>query len=65
MLAISHQPVESATGWEMLLEELKQRGLSSAGLIVADGLSGLEEAVAKAYRDQTFSDALHTSNGGF
>lgn len=32
----------------MLLEELKQRGLSH-GLIVADGLSGLKEAVAKAY----------------
>src|SRR5690625_2601555 len=36
VLAISDQPTESATGWEMLFEGLKQRGLSSIGLIVAD-----------------------------
>jgi len=49
VLAISHQPVESATGWAMLLEELRGRGLQSIGLVVADGLSGLEEAVARVY----------------
>lgn len=54
VLAISHQPVESATGWEMLLEKLSRRGLSSIGLIVADGLSGLEEAAARVYGQADF-----------
>src|SRR5690625_234058 len=49
VLAISDQPTESATGWEMLFEGLKQRGLSSIGLIVADGLKGLENAAARVY----------------
>lgn len=49
VLAVSHQPTESATGWEMVLQELKARGVSSTSLIVADGLSGLEDAVAKVY----------------
>lgn len=54
VLAISHQPTESATGWEMLLEELKQRGVESIGLIVADGLSGLENGVCKVYPSADF-----------
>lgn len=54
VLAISHQPTESATGWEMVLEELTQRGLQSVRLIVADGLSGLEDAVAKVYPSADF-----------
>jgi len=54
VLAISHQPTESATGWNMLLEELRDRGLSSIGLIVADGLSGLEDAVARVYGQADF-----------
>jgi putative transposase len=54
VLAISHQPEESATGWRMLLEELRSRGVSSIGLIVADGLTGLEDAVAKVYGKADF-----------
>ena len=49
VLAIASQPQESATGWEMLLEELRERGVQSIGLVVADGLSGLEDAVGRAY----------------
>lgn len=59
VLAISHQPVESATGWQILLEELKERGLSSVGLIVADGSSGLKRPLPKRTRDPTFSAVLH------
>src|SRR5690625_443124 len=54
VLAISHQPVESATGWEILLEELRERGLQSVGLFVADGLSGLEDAIARVYGQADF-----------
>ncbi len=54
VLAISHQPTESAIGWEMLLEELQQRGLQRVDLVVADGLKGLEEAVARSYPGSAF-----------
>lgn len=54
VLAISHQPVESATGWEILLEELRERGLQSVGLFVGDGLSGLEDAIARVYGQADF-----------
>lgn len=54
VLAVSHQPTESALGWQMLLEELQQRGLASIGLVVADGLSGLEDAVARVYGGADF-----------
>jgi len=49
VLGIAHQPSESATGWEMTLSGLRSRGLSKVGLVVADGLSGLEEAVGAVY----------------
>ncbi|TYC06603.1 MAG: IS256 family transposase [Kosmotoga sp.] len=49
VLGIAGQPTESATGWRMLLKELADRGLSSIGLVVADGLQGLPEAVARVY----------------
>jgi transposase-like protein len=54
VLAISSQPSESATGWGMLLEEIRGRGLTSIGLVVADGLSGLDQAVAKVYGQADF-----------
>ena len=54
VVAISHQPTESALGWQMLLEELAERGLESIGLVIADGLSGLEEAVARVYAAADF-----------
>jgi putative transposase len=54
VLAISHQPSESATGWGILLEELRDRGVESIDLIVADGLSGLEDSVTRVYPDATF-----------
>lgn len=58
VLAISHQPTESATGWQMVLEELRARGVTRCGLIVADGLSGLENAVAKVYPSADFQRCI-------
>src|SRR5690625_5852082 len=54
VLGIAHQPSESATGWEMILRDLRQRGLEKIGLIVADGLTGLEEAAGRAYPRSDF-----------
>ncbi len=49
VLGIVHFPTESATGWELVLAGLKKRGLGQIGLLVADGLTGIEEAVSSVY----------------
>ena len=49
VIAIVNLPSESATGWSQVFEGLKQRGLSSVGIVISDGLSGLDKAVAKAF----------------
>lgn len=49
VLAIVPFPTESATGWQLVLEELRERGLNRIGLLVADGLSGIEQAVGQVY----------------
>lgn len=54
VLAIFHQPEESATGWRMLLKELRAREVSLIGLIVADGLTGLEAVVARVFGQADF-----------
>jgi len=45
VLGITHFPSESATGWGLQLEELRGRGVENIGLMVADGIPGLEDAL--------------------
>lgn len=54
VLAIAPIPTESAAGWKSLFEKLQQRGLRETELVVADGLTGLDETI-----HQTFPDARH------
>lgn len=49
VLAIVSIPSESAGGWEDLLDRLKGRGLQETALVVADGLTGLDEAIHRAF----------------
>jgi transposase-like protein len=49
IIAVEHLPIESATGWEDLFISLKNRGLQSTSLIIADGLTGLESVACKAF----------------
>jgi transposase-like protein len=49
VLAIASIPSESASGWEDLLEGLKGRGLEQTALVVADGLTGLDEAIHRVF----------------
>lgn len=53
-------PTESATGWEEVLRGLQKRGLKRLGLIVADGLSGLETATARVFPDRATKPRLQT-----
>lgn len=49
VLGVFNIPTESATGWRSVLQTLKKRGLKEVGLVVSDGLSGLEDVLAAMF----------------
>lgn len=49
VLAIANIPSESSAGWAEVLQGLKQRGLEQTELVVADALTGLDEAVHRCF----------------
>lgn len=49
VLGIFNRPSESATGWQEMFLTLQQRGVDNVGLVVADGLKYLEDALARTY----------------
>jgi putative transposase len=50
LLALAISPTESTTTWKELFATLKQRGVDSVSLVVADGITGMEDAVMEAWR---------------
>jgi transposase-like protein len=51
LIAIVNAPEESATGWKLVFNDLKSRGLKTTGIIVSDGLTGLDNAIAEELPD--------------
>lgn len=51
IIAIVNFPAESATAWELIFEELKTRGVTSVGLIISDGIKGMEQAIYKVFEN--------------
>lgn len=49
VLAIMNLPQESANGWGQLMAELKERGVNKVGLMIADGLKGLDIALSNIF----------------
>jgi len=49
VIAIVNFPSESAVGWQQIFAELKQRGLKSVGIIISDGLSGLDKTISQEF----------------
>jgi len=49
VIAIVNFPTESAQGWTQIFSELKLRRLYSIGIIVSDGLYGLDKSISKAF----------------
>jgi len=49
VLTIAGVPTESASGWEDVLEKLKERGVKKVGLFVSDDLKGIDTAVEKHF----------------
>ena len=58
VLAVLNFPSESASGWEEALRGLKKRGINQIGLVVADGLSGLDTAVARVFPGVPFQKCV-------
>lgn len=49
VLAVVNMPGESAGGWKGVFDDLKRRGVFKIGLLVSDGLTGIEDALAAVY----------------
>jgi transposase-like protein len=49
VLGIFNRPSESATGWEEMFRALRERGVKKIGLMVADGIKYLEDALARIF----------------
>lgn len=49
VLGIFNMPTESATGWSDIFDTLKERGVEKIGLLVADGIKGLDTVVGKKF----------------
>jgi transposase-like protein len=49
VLGIFNRPRESATGWEEMFQALQERGVHKIGLLVADGIRFLEDALGRYF----------------
>lgn len=47
VLGIFNMPQESATGWGDIFDRLKERGVQRIGLVVADGIKGLDTVIGE------------------
>ena len=54
VLGIYNSPVESATGWGYMFDDLHERGVECIGLMVADGLSGLDKVIGEKFPGTAF-----------
>ena len=49
VLGIFNMPQESATGWGDIFDTMKDRGLQRVGLMVADGIKGLDSVIGEKF----------------
>ncbi len=49
VIAIVNFPTESSTGWQQIFTDIKQRGVKSVGIIISDGLSGLDNTISQEF----------------
>lgn len=50
LLALAVRPTESTTTWKELFVSLQERGVKNVSLVVADGITGMEDVVMEAWR---------------
>lgn len=58
LLGLSINPTESIEKWETIFLGLKQRGVKKVNLVVADGISLLEEVVMKIFPEARFQKCV-------
>jgi len=58
IIGIVNIPTESSTGWELVLNGLKQRGVNKVHLFVSDGLKSLETAVSKVFNQSVHQKCI-------
>lgn len=51
LLALTVEPSESISTWEILFQQMKERGVTTVGLVVADGITGLEDTALKVWHN--------------
>ena len=56
VIAIVNFPSESSHGWREIFQELKDRGVKSVGMIISDGITGLENVIAKEFNQANTSE---------
>lgn len=49
VLSVVNFPTESASAWEVILKNLKERGIKEIGLFVCDSLSAIEDAIWRQF----------------
>ena len=49
VLSVVNHPTEGALLWQQELDSLKARGVQSIGLVVSDGLTSIENAIARSF----------------
>jgi len=58
LLLLEVNPTESANSWGLYLESIRNRGVEMIDLIVADGISGLEDEVHKIFPGSMFQKCV-------
>lgn len=51
VIGIVNIPNESASGWQEVLQNIKQRGVEKIGLIISDNLTGLDKVIPLVYKN--------------
>jgi putative transposase len=49
LLALSISPTESITIWKEIFSSIKERGVNEVSLVIADGITGMEDAVMETW----------------
>jgi len=47
IMGVYNIPTESASGWELVINDLKKRGLKKTLMVIADGITGLEGVIQR------------------